>query len=356
MSEPAAGWVSAHVFHVGALDTLIIDAIAPLVSALTSGKLIDGYFFLRYWEGGPHLRLRLRPTSAEPEWTAEVRRLVTEGLSGYLAAHPPTRQMTPERYTALAARFAASEGLRCYERAVRPNDSIAFIAYRPEHNWYGMAESLVAVERHFIESSELALGLLTGGVPPQRRTAVALALLILTVAACGTDPAGAAGWFTLRRAVSNLTRGDLSYDLARFEAGYRQRRPALLRQTARLWEAASEPIEAAHWDVPGGDTLRTWLRSVRALHGRLAQLRAQGCFPPPGFGSPTPSPDHAPAHQTPLDAITLVLSRCAHLLCNRLGLGITGEVYLRFLLARALTDLTASPIKTFAVTEGRSAP
>ncbi len=363
---PTAGWVSAHVFHANALDVLIIDAIAPLVGTLTTAGFIDGFFFLRYWEGGPHLRLRLRLASAEPQRAAEVRGLVIEGLMGYRTTHPSIRQMTPERYAAQADRFAASEGLPCYERALRSNNSIAFIAYQPEHNWYGMAGSLAAVERHFIESSELALGLLTGGMPPQRRTAVALALLSLTLATCEPDPGRVAEWFTPRRMVIKLAPGDLLSDsLAGFEAGYRRRRRALLAQTTRLWEAASRPIDLDQRGMQGEDTLSTWLRSVRALHRRLTDLCTQVRFPPLGTGWPTPSADHAPATLIPADqtlpggpdAITLVLMRCVHLLCNRLGLSMTDEVYQRFLLARALTEFTASSNRTdeLAETGGQSA-
>ncbi|HET9256565.1 MAG TPA: lantibiotic dehydratase C-terminal domain-containing protein [Pseudonocardiaceae bacterium] len=357
---PAASWVSAHAFHAGALDALIIDGVAPVVGALSSAGLIDGYFFLRYWEGGPHLRLRLRPTGARPEWAAEIRRLVTEKLGGYLAAHPSTRRMTARRYAALAGRFAVAEDLPRYERALRPNDSVAFIAYRPELHWYGRQASLAAVERHFVESSELALGLLIGGTPPARRGAVALALLTLTLAVGEPDPGRVARWFTPRRAVSNLAPdGPSPSELAGFEAGYRQHRRGLLTQTARLWETAGGSIGADRQGVPGGDTLRGWLRSVRALHARLRQLCAQGHFPPPGFRFDPPPADQIPTDQTSPgdpDAITLVLSRCAHLLCNRLGLSLTGEVYLRFLLARALTDLTASPlgIDDLAVMKGQS--
>ncbi len=364
MSEPAPvtlapGWVSVHVFHAGPLGVLLVDAVAPLVGALTGAGLIDGYFFLRYWEGGPHLRLRLRPAGGQPE-PAEVRRLVTERLCGYLATHPSIRQLTAQQYAALADQLAAGEALSRYEGALRPNDSIDFIAYLPEHDWYGGAESLAAVERHFVESSELALRLLNGATPPPRRTAQALALLILTVAVSEPDLDRAAEWFTTQRVRQNLAAadpasGDLaSGDLAAFEAGYRQRRPALLRQTVRLWEAAGGPIDLDRPGAPNQDTLTSWLRSVRRLHTRLSQLRTQGHFPPPefpfpGFRPPTPSASRPPVGGPQVagpDAITLVLSRCAHLLCNRLGLSLTDEAYLRFLLARALTDLSAGPTRT----------
>jgi thiopeptide-type bacteriocin biosynthesis protein len=56
------GWISLHVFYTGPLDRVITEAVGSLVGTFTSKGSIDGYFFLRYWESGPHLRLRLHPT------------------------------------------------------------------------------------------------------------------------------------------------------------------------------------------------------------------------------------------------------------------------------------------------------
>ena len=65
-------WISAHIFHAGDLDALITRVAGPLVSDLNP----EGFFFLRYWEGGPHLRLRMRvsdPGAAERELLARAR-------------------------------------------------------------------------------------------------------------------------------------------------------------------------------------------------------------------------------------------------------------------------------------------
>ena len=54
-------WISAHVFYSDGLDRLLTEAVRPLVGELIAARLVRAYFYLRYWDGGPHLRLRVLP-------------------------------------------------------------------------------------------------------------------------------------------------------------------------------------------------------------------------------------------------------------------------------------------------------
>src|SRR4051812_9895077 len=79
-------WVSAHVFYHENLDALLTDAAGPLVAELAGRGLAGAAFFLRYWDGGPHLRFRALPT--DPAHRAEVERVIAERFEKYLAENP----------------------------------------------------------------------------------------------------------------------------------------------------------------------------------------------------------------------------------------------------------------------------
>ncbi|MFE2270373.1 lantibiotic dehydratase C-terminal domain-containing protein [Streptomyces lavendulae] len=60
----AAGWLSWHV-HVPAdglgtdrLSPLVRENLPALITPLHEASLLRRWFFIRYWEGGPHLPLR----------------------------------------------------------------------------------------------------------------------------------------------------------------------------------------------------------------------------------------------------------------------------------------------------------
>lgn len=297
MSEP---WVSAHLFHFGQLDPLIEAVVAPAVR----GSAVREHFFLRYWEGGQHVRLRL--LAEDPGQAERARDLVTELATGFFARHPSKAAADPDAYRAFAASAARGERRQVYDTRLRGADTVEFIAYTPEHDVYGDTACVAAVERHFTESSVLALEALRA--PMDRRAAVGLAVLTLTLAACEPDLTAAAG---------------------RFAAGWRHPGPdgdhhALLSQTRRLWD-------------PACGVLTAWSSSIRRLRDRLDGLRATGQCAPRDSGSP-----HAhlamivpPERRT----VPLILLRCAHLFHNRIGLRAGTELHLSLLAARALADL-----------------
>lgn len=56
-------WTSWHVHQHQGQDRLLTEAVAPLIGIVRSEGLADLAFVLRYWDGGPHVRLRLRAPS-----------------------------------------------------------------------------------------------------------------------------------------------------------------------------------------------------------------------------------------------------------------------------------------------------
>lgn len=169
-------WVSAHLFYHGNLDLLLVELVAPLVDELAADGLCDEYFFLRYWDGGTHLRLRLL---APPPSADDVRSRVTERCRRFFRERPAPTTLDPGEYLQTAGELARREGVADYARRPYPNNSVAFIPYRREHGRYGQGASIQAVERHFVESSRIALSLVKVGLSPRQRDTTACSLLML---------------------------------------------------------------------------------------------------------------------------------------------------------------------------------
>lgn len=125
-------WLSAHLFYAGDLHHLLRHLVIPLLQR-------TGYpaFFIRYWECGPHIRLRLHvPETAMPE----ANRLLHSASQAYFTRYPSNRD------------DAAYEG-----KPLLPNNTLQFIAYEPELMRYGNFQSIEWAEQQFVTSSDYIL-------------------------------------------------------------------------------------------------------------------------------------------------------------------------------------------------------
>ncbi len=142
-------WLGAHFFFDGDLysetcDRVVLEVVAPLIEELAG--LSRRWFFLRYSEGGPHVRLRIYAPSA---------RLAAE-------ARPAI-----ERAAATAAPLVRR---------------LEYVAYEPEVERYGGPHGVVLAEELFHHSSAAALALLRkagAGATSARLGKAVLAMLVL---------------------------------------------------------------------------------------------------------------------------------------------------------------------------------
>ncbi|GAA1507507.1 hypothetical protein GCM10009677_45150 [Sphaerisporangium rubeum] len=331
-------WISLHAFHRAGTDLLLTTAVDGLVGELD--PRLEGFFFLRYWEGGPHLRLRLLPRDAGD--AATIGKRATAVLEEHLVAHPSAGTWDREHYALLAREFARREGLAAYDERLRPDDHVEAVAYRPEYATFGGPEAVTAVERHFTDSSRIALAILRAEPDHRRRLGHALAATMLTLMAGEPDP---------RRLGLLLTRERGRWDPAPARARqaeiFASRREALVAQAERCRAVASRavmsgdhpPAGRAGGPPPQESHAGAWWRSIGTLRRRLDALRRAGRFGPARQDTSLRVPG-GPRLDGPADAarddVLIVLDRCVHLFCNRLGLSIAEEAHLRYLSAATL--------------------
>ncbi|MFB6581788.1 lantibiotic dehydratase C-terminal domain-containing protein [Streptomyces sp. NPDC056402] len=196
MSTPVPnpdGWLSWHV-HVPAdaegtdrLTPLVREQLPALLALLCASGLLHRWFFIRYWEGGPHLRIRLLPRpgagrAATPDaLDAAVRRAF---------ADVPLDGHDPDGYLAsigdLAAASVASDPTvdRRLAATVLP-PGVHAADYVPETDRYGTGAALEATEEVFMLSSELALRAAGSGLDELRLRLLGIEVLLKAAASAG---------------------------------------------------------------------------------------------------------------------------------------------------------------------------
>ncbi|MFG2620808.1 thiopeptide-type bacteriocin biosynthesis protein [Streptomyces sp. NPDC048507] len=167
-------WHSHHLFlHSGAADTdaFLVRSAAPLLDGLVAAGEAAGWFFIRYGEDGPHLRIRVR------------------GLSG-----PAAGRLTQE--LARAAREVPAVPGPWPSR----HGEVRAVPYEPETERYGGPRALPVAEEVFADSTRVVLDALREA-PARAADAARLTraadLAHATAYALGMDRLTAARW--LRR-------------------------------------------------------------------------------------------------------------------------------------------------------------
>jgi thiopeptide-type bacteriocin biosynthesis protein len=75
-TQHAAAWLSFHIFLPGAFNTFLVDHLAPALQNDLKAGTVKRFFFIRYSEGGNHLRLRLMARAQSDDFERWLNRLV----------------------------------------------------------------------------------------------------------------------------------------------------------------------------------------------------------------------------------------------------------------------------------------
>lgn len=300
-------WTSVHIFCGSQIDCVLVEKIAPLLRELERSVGLNEAFFLRYWNGGPHIRLRLR--------CSEPVEAVFAILGQKLHLPPSERGIDPAAEREYLEQVARTEKFNQRFRAAGDDiedteplqalGSIQLRNYRYDFRRYGESARNV-VETHFCYSSQLALYILRETLDrPQARCTVALLLLCAAVGAFAIDSRQMAGQLF---AVSQRISGQpLSRSMP---AG--QDEIDGLRMLARLI-GEGLPIESQ--DVTVNAVLAAWQAHIYECRSGLRQLWNEG--------------------RLRSDPDWYLLDFC-HLLMNRLGFDAEDEGHLYRVTAQAM--------------------
>jgi thiopeptide-type bacteriocin biosynthesis protein len=232
-------WLSLHSFlhwSPERVDTYLLTTVAPAFDHLRRQGRISDWFFIRYGEGGPHLRIRARGAEAG-------------------VAEEQARQLA-------AAAASQPADLDATRPDWRPHGAVLSVAYEPEIARYGGPHAIEVAEGVFCRATELALTAIAATPERGRRLAVALDLTLATAIALDLDPLATVRWLR-RSAISWRWHRDAATLAPRIVQG-----PALRAADRK------SALVARRWHELSGSQPRSalaarWLAEVRAARCRL---------------------------------------------------------------------------------------
>jgi hypothetical protein len=182
MSTPTS-WRSWHLhvsdLRVGASDDILRQVVHPALQGRS-----NPWFFVRYWQHGPHVRLRVGNLDDEAVVQLEgtLRRCLDEMLGG---AGP---MLTAEEYRRQAAPLAAAgEGGQALEVGDLWPRGVYRHPYQPEVDRYGGAALLASSESLFQTASSLALAFVRRQAPESARCGLGLQATRAALGVLGDD-------------------------------------------------------------------------------------------------------------------------------------------------------------------------
>lgn len=142
-----AEWLSVHLFYSEPWEKFLIKSLKPFVDTLVQAGISENWFFIRYRERGPHIRLRIK---AESELLQTiVRHNLEEHFTYYFEAVPSKR--TEPRYPRNTPE----------DQKWLPNHSIIYDEYLPETARFAGPAGLAIAEQQFEISSTAVLQIIS---------------------------------------------------------------------------------------------------------------------------------------------------------------------------------------------------
>lgn len=280
-----ARWVSFHVFCPDR-DGLLMQVVQPVVAELWAERIADRFFFIRYPEGGDHVRLRLRIAAELDPAPAADRALAL--LRASCAEFRPARPGAP---------------------AEPPAERIEVVPaiFELEIDRYGGPRWFPCALSFFALSSMDALRFVAhAGREPRARQLIEI-LVRLTRQAVGTA----------------RTAGELR-GLADYVAESRARMAPIVARADQMFESRGPEL----------------VRRIREVFAAAAMATATAALP----GTPEAHVVHARCLAAALDGLEgdarwRALGSQMHMTANRLGLNNPEESYLSAILCRCLDAL-----------------
>ncbi|WP_167269767.1 thiopeptide-type bacteriocin biosynthesis protein [Dyadobacter arcticus] len=108
-------WISVYVYSDLKFERVIVNLINVIVCDLSNLKYLKSYFFIRYWEGGEHLRLRVLANHGGD--VLAVGNMIEEQATNYFNAQNDCQAYRIEfvPYEREIARYAGENGMKLSE-------------------------------------------------------------------------------------------------------------------------------------------------------------------------------------------------------------------------------------------------
>jgi hypothetical protein len=301
---------SYHLFYAGEIDDLVLQFVEPVAETIVTDGLASGYFFIRYWNGGPHVRLRL--FGVADELLAD--QLIESGFAEF-ASSSGVEPMSASTYSEGAQRMmrakldlgsqrgGALDRETVEELQATPGVQIREYAFEAER--YGGIATRSALERHYRASTAISLAMVRASrCRPVAKLTLGVHLAVETAKRLCLDNAKSAVLY------DDLSRGLSAFHRADRESTFTVMGLEVPNVDGEITKPFVDHIKSG---IEGGEqasgmveVLEEWGREVEQLKCDLSLLRDRD--------------------QLSVSPAGTVLD-CLHLLNNRIGNGIVAEHY-----------------------------
>lgn len=293
-------WLSAYVFHSGYLysyesDRIILEIIQPFIKQCLEKSWIEKYFFIRYSEGGTHIRIRFygEESILESKVKNEFESFVKRNFPDDLKLDSPDYEM------------------------------LKWIDYEPEIDRYGGEYAIEVAEEFFFYSSEFCISLLSeieNGDNSQRlgKGLIATNLIIyaftqnLLLGHQMADRYHNGYLFTIAK--KDEVKNNL---LELFQNGYNKQSDNLIEFINTMWEVLENGIEMPK-------SFETFYKNLLIISEKLKELDIQKKL------------INDESNYSLEQKYFKIVPSYIHMMNNRLGISIPEESYLTFLITQAL--------------------
>lgn len=161
-------WHALHIFYYDRHDEFLKNGILQILKEMD----IREYFFIRYWENGPHIRLRIKDIEDK------LQALINQ-LNAYIDENPSKGSIDKKSYEILSEKYYEVEQISEKSPRIIDNNTIVEWRYIPEEKKYFGKKGVSLAEKEFVYSSNLALELLSASTKKEVKIYYGLAYMNL---------------------------------------------------------------------------------------------------------------------------------------------------------------------------------
>lgn len=170
-------WMSFHIFLSGRDQThsFLTEWLANSCDLMVKEQTIAQWFYIRYWDGGPHVRVRMQNCKIS---CAELQELFENNISQYIVDTPISKEVFYEEHN-FDGVSVPKEQLKWYGEG-----SVLNLEYEPEYTRYGGKDAIGINESLFCISTSIAIRILRAiGTNHVKRTALSIQFMLITAIA-----------------------------------------------------------------------------------------------------------------------------------------------------------------------------
>lgn len=325
-------WLAAHLYYSEPWHELLVNSIKPLTENIISSGQADQFFFLRYWDRGPHIRLRFK---GDPEILEnKVKPLLIDHFEKYFEKFPSERKDPVHQE-------AVGESEKWF-----PNNTIQFIEYEPEAERYGGPVAITVAEEQFEASSKAILSIIKNSVDSwdyDHALGAAIQMHLGFGYGLGMDLRELHAFFSiifsgwLPRAYhsfeSNIDAQELDRrkeeTLLAFKENFTAQKDTILPFVQTIWNAMNSGQEFEQ------EWLNNWIHDMEEVRDQLISIQSEYALVVPKRPNRTPHPDFSMTQQDRW----LIYDSYVHMTNNRLGILNRDEGYLGYLIKECIATM-----------------